>query len=175
MPKKQEEKTQGDYEERLIKVRRTAKVVKGGRVFGFSALVVVGNRNGRVGMGHGKAREVPEAIRKAMDAAKRNLIEVPMNGSTLHHTIQSSHGASKVFMKPASEGTGIIAGGAMRAIFEVAGVGNVLSKCYGSTNPVNVALATIKGLKGSHSPQTVAEKRGLKVDEIIGGAHEGRS
>lgn len=168
MAAKQEAKAEGQYDERLIKVRRTAKVVKGGRIFGFSALTVVGNRNGRVGIGHGKAREVPEAIRKAMESAKRNLIDIPMNGTTLHHTMMARHGASKVFMKPASEGTGIIAGGAMRAIFEVAGINNVLSKCYGSTNPVNVAIATIKGLKDAYSPESVAEKRGKTIEQVTG-------
>jgi small subunit ribosomal protein S5 len=168
MAAKQDNKSDGQYDERLIKVRRTAKVVKGGRIFGFSALTVVGNKAGRVGIGHGKAREVPDAIRKAMESAKRNLVDVPMHEGTLNHTVVSNHGASKVFMKPASEGTGIIAGGAMRAIFEVAGIKNILSKCYGSTNPVNVALATIKGLSGSFSPQSVAEKRGKRVNEIMG-------
>ncbi|MGD9590984.1 MAG: 30S ribosomal protein S5 [Candidatus Berkiella sp.] len=163
-----EQKTEGQYEEKLIEVRRTAKVVKGGRIFGFSALTVVGNGNGRVGIGRGKAREVPEAIRKAMENARRNLVEIPMVGTTLHHTIESSHGASKVFMKPASDGTGIIAGGAMRAIFEVAGIHNILAKCYGSTNPVNVVRATMKGLAQSHSPQSVADKRGKSVEEIMG-------
>lgn len=160
--------TEGQYEERLIEVRRTAKVVKGGRIFGFSALTVVGNRQGRVGVGRGKAREVPEAIRKAMENAKRNLITIPMKGDTLHHTIISEHGASKVLMKPASDGTGLIAGGAMRAIFEVAGLHNILAKCYGSTNPVNVVRATMKGLKNSHSPSTIADKRGKTVEEITG-------
>ncbi|MBS0287380.1 MAG: 30S ribosomal protein S5 [Proteobacteria bacterium] len=162
------QKTEGQYEEKLIEVRRTAKVVKGGRIFGFSALTVVGNGNGRVGIGRGKAREVPEAIRKAMENARRNLVEIPMVGNTLHHTIESSHGASKVFMKPASEGTGIIAGGAMRAIFEVAGIHNILAKCYGSTNPVNVVRATMKGLAKSYSPQSVADKRGKSLEEIVG-------
>lgn len=168
MAGKSEVKTEGQYEEKLINVRRVAKVVKGGRIFGFSALTVVGNGSGRVGIGRGKAREVPEAIRKAMENAKRNLVEIPLNGETLHHTVVANHGASKVFMKPASEGTGIIAGGAMRAIFEVAGVRNVLSKCYGSTNPVNVARAMIKGLSGSQSPQAIADKRGKSVEEVTG-------
>ena len=159
---------QGQYEEKLIEVRRTAKVVKGGRIFGFSALTVVGNRNGRVGIGRGKAREVPEAIRKAMENARRNLVEIPMQGTSIHHTIIANHGASKVFMKPASDGTGVIAGGAMRAIFEVAGIQNILAKCYGSTNPVNVVRATMKGLSKSHSPQTVADKRGKNLEEITG-------
>ncbi len=165
---KQDLKTEGQYEEKLIEVRRTAKVVKGGRIFGFSALTVIGNRKGKVGIGRGKAREVPEAIRKAMENARRNLVEIPLAGNSLHHTIISSHGASKVFMKPASEGTGIIAGGAMRAIFEVAGLQNVLAKCYGSTNPVNVVRATMKGLAKSHSPQTIADKRGKPVEEVVG-------
>jgi small subunit ribosomal protein S5 len=171
MASKQDQKTDGQYEEKLIEVRRTAKVVKGGRIFGFSALTVVGNGSGRVGIGRGKAREVPEAIRKAMENARRNLVEIPMQGTTVHHTIVSSHGASKVFMKPASDGTGIIAGGAMRAIFEVAGIHNILAKCYGSTNPVNVVRATMKGLAGSHSPQAIADKRGKTVEEITGEAN----
>lgn len=171
MASKQDQKTEGQYEEKLIEVRRTAKVVKGGRIFGFSALTVVGNGSGRVGIGRGKAREVPEAIRKAMENARRNLVEIPMSGNTLHHTIISSHGASKVFMKPASEGTGVIAGGAMRAIFEVAGIHNILAKCYGSTNPVNVVRATMKGLAKSHSPQSIADKRGKSIEEIIGDAN----
>lgn len=167
-PKAVEESTEGQYEEKLIEVRRTAKVVKGGRIFRFSALVVVGNGHGRVGMGTGTAREVPEAIRKAMEDAKRNLIDIPMKDDTLHHTIISSHGASKVLMKPASDGTGIIAGGAMRAIFEVAGIHNVLAKCYGSTNPINVVRATINGLQGSHSPSSIAAKRGMPVSDLVG-------
>lgn len=163
---------QGQYEEKLIEVRRTAKVVKGGRKFGFSALVVVGNRQGRVGIGKGKALEVPEAIRKAMENARRNLVDIPLREGTLYHTKISNHGASKVFMKPASDGTGIIAGGAMRAIFEVAGVHNVLAKCYGSTNPVNVVRATMKALTESHSIQSVADKRGKTIEEVLGGVHE---
>ncbi|MGE3319535.1 MAG: 30S ribosomal protein S5 [Candidatus Berkiella sp.] len=171
MASKQDQKTDGQYEEKLIEVRRTAKVVKGGRIFGFSALTVVGNGSGRIGIGRGKAREVPEAIRKAMENARRNLVEIPMQGTTVHHTIVASHGASKVFMKPASEGTGIIAGGAMRAIFEVAGIHNILAKCYGSTNPVNIVRATMKGLAGSHSPQAVADKRGKTIEEVTGEAN----
>lgn len=162
------EMTEGQYDERLIEVRRTAKVVKGGRIFRFSALTVVGNKQGRVGVGQGKAKEVPEAIRKAMENAKRNLVSIPMKGDTLHHVIVSEHGASKVLMKPASEGTGLIAGGAMRAIFEAAGIHNILAKCYGSTNPVNVVRATMKGLKNAQSPASVADKRGKSVEEITG-------
>ncbi|MAZ44320.1 MAG: 30S ribosomal protein S5 [Legionellales bacterium] len=161
--------TEGQYVEKLVKVRRTAKVVKGGRIFGFSALVVIGDGKGKVGVGQGKSREVPDAIRKAMDEARRNLIEVPLReGRTLHHTVIARHGASKIFMQPASEGTGIIAGGAMRAVFEVAGVRDVLAKCYGSTNPVNVVRATLKGLKDIQSPRAVAAKRGMSVSELLG-------
>lgn len=163
--------SQGQYVEKLIEVRRTAKVVKGGRKFGFSALVVVGNEHGRVGIGKGKALEVPEAIRKAMENARRNLVDILLRDGTLYHTVTASHGASKIFMKPASDGTGVIAGGAMRAIFEVAGVRNVLAKCYGSTNPVNVVRATMKGLTQSHSIQSVADKRNKTVEEILGEAH----
>lgn len=166
--KQDQQKSDGQYDERLVHVARTAKVVKGGRIFGFSALTVVGDKRGRVGVGRGKAREVPEAIRKAMENAKRNLVDVPLRGQTIHHTITSTHGASKVLMKPASEGTGIIAGGAMRAILEVAGIHNILAKCYGSTNPVNVARATMKGLAATQSPQMVADKRGKTVEEILG-------
>lgn len=161
-------KTDGRYEERLVSVNRTAKVVKGGRKFGFAALVVVGDGNGRVGIGKGKALEVPEAIRKAMESARRNLILVPLKDTTLHHTIVANHGATKVFMKPASDGTGIIAGGGMRAIFEVAGIKNVLAKCYGSTNSYNVVRATIKGLSSMKSPQDFANKRNKSLEEIMG-------
>lgn len=163
-----EQKTEGEYVENLVAVTRNAKVVKGGRIFSFAALVVVGNKKGKVGIGRGKAREVPDAIRKAMESARRNLVEVPLKGDTIHHTISASHGASKIFMKPAQEGTGIIAGGAMRAIFEVAGVNNILAKCYGSTNPVNVVRATMKGLAGANSPEMIAQKRGKKVADIMG-------
>ena len=158
----------GQYVEKLVKVRRTAKVVKGGRIFGFSALVVIGDGKGKVGIGQGKAREVPEAIRKAMEEARRNVIEVPLReGRTLHHTVIAHHGASKIFMQPASEGTGIIAGGAMRAVFEVAGVKDILAKCYGSTNPVNVVRATLKGLQSIESPRAVAAKRGITVGKLL--------
>ena len=155
--------------EKLISVSRNAKVVKGGRIFSFAALVVVGDGKGRVGIGRGKAREVPVAIQKAMEAARRSLVKIDLNGTTLYHPIVSNHGASKVVMLPASEGTGIIAGSSMRAIFEVIGVQNVLSKCIGSTNPVNVVLATIKGLTNMTSPERVAAKRGKKLEEIIAG------
>ncbi len=147
-------------------MRRSATVVKGGRKFSFSALTVVGDGKGRIGIGHGKAREVPAAIQKAMENARRNLVRVELNGNTLYHPIESRHGASKVIMKPASEGTGIIAGTSMRAVFEVLGVHNVLAKCIGSTNPVNVVRATLKGLLAMCSPEQIAQKRGKKVSEI---------
>lgn len=153
--------------EKLVQVNRVAKVVKGGRIFGFTALTVVGDGNGKVGFGRGKAKEVPIAIQKALESAKRNMITVDLKGTTLQHTIKGRHGASKVYMQPASDGTGIIAGGAMRAVFEVAGVQNVLAKCYGSTNPTNVVRATINGLKNITSPEGMAAKRGKNVDEIL--------
>jgi len=156
-----------ELQEKLVQVNRVAKVVKGGRLFGFTALTVVGDGNGRVGFGRGKAREVPVAIQKAMEAARKNLVTVPLNKSTLQYPVRANHGASRVFMQPASEGTGIIAGGAMRAVLEVAGVHNVLAKCYGSTNPVNVVRATIEGLKSMSAPEDVAAKRGKTVEEIL--------
>lgn len=152
--------------EKLVSVNRNAKVVKGGRIFSFSALVVVGDGKGRVGYGRGKAREVPVAIQKAMEAARRNMVSVDLKGDTLWHPIKASHGASTVYMQPACQGTGLIAGGAMRAVFEVIGLHNVLSKCYGSTAPVNVVRATIKGLRGAYTPELVARKRGKTVEEI---------
>lgn len=157
-----------NFQEKLINVRRVTKVVKGGRIFSFSALTVVGDGAGRIGIGRGKAREVPAAVSKAMENARRNMKKVDLKGSTLHHMVNSAHGASKVIMRPASVGTGIIAGGAMRAVFEVAGVQDVLAKCLGSRNPVNVVRATIKGLQAVHGPDTVARKRGKKVEEILG-------
>lgn len=155
-------------QEKLVSVNRTAKVVKGGRVFGFSVLVVVGDGNGKIGLGRGKAREVPVAIQKAMECARKNMIFIPLSGGTLHHEINWKFGASKVFMKPAADGTGIIAGGAMRAVFEVLGVHNVLAKSIGSTNPVNVVRATIDALKHMATPDYVAAKRGKTVQEIVG-------
>lgn len=155
-------------QERLVSVRRVAKVVKGGRIFGFSALTVVGDGNGRVGFGSGKAREVPAAIQKAMENARKNMVSVNLVNGTLQHAITSEHGAAKVFMQPASDGTGVIAGGAMRAVFDVAGVHNVLAKCIGSSNPVNVVRATVKGLNDMADPEGVAAKRGKTVKEILG-------
>jgi len=157
-----------DLQEKLVAVNRVAKVVKGGRQFGFSALTVVGDGKGRVGFGSGKAREVPVAIQKALEKARKNMITVNLNGDTLQYPLEGKHGAAKVFMKPASDGTGIIAGGAMRAVFEVVGVHNVLAKCIGTNNPVNVVRATIQGLGDMNSPEEVAAKRGKKVDEITG-------
>jgi small subunit ribosomal protein S5 len=154
--------------ERLVTVDRVAKVVKGGRIFSFTALTVVGDGNGRVGFGRGKAREVPAAIQKALEAAKRNMITVELDGVTLFHPIKARHGASKVLMQPASEGTGVIAGGAMRAVLEVAGVKDVLTKCYGSTNTANVVRATFNGLRDMSTPEQMAAKRGKSVDEILG-------
>ena len=133
-------------QEKLVEVNRVAKTVKGGRIFGFTALTVVGDGNGKVGFGRGKAREVPQAIQKAMEAARRNMIQVDLKGTTIQYPTKANHGASKVYMQPASDGTGVIAGGAMRAVLEIAGVQNVLAKCYGSTNPVNVVRATFKAL-----------------------------
>ena len=162
------EQKDGDLQESLVQVNRVSKVFKGGRIFSFTALTVVGDGAGRVGFGRGKAREVPAAIQKAMEAARRNMITVELDGTTLQYAIKARHGASKVYMQPASEGTGVIAGGAMRAVFEMAGVHNVLAKCYGSTNPVNVVRATFNGLKAMNSPEEIAAKRGKTVEEILG-------
>ena len=153
--------------EKLVQVNRVAKTVKGGRIFGFTALTVVGDGNGKVGFGRGKAREVPQAIQKAMEAARRNMISVALDGSTIQYPVKGVHAASKIYMQPASEGTGVIAGGAMRSVLELAGVQDVLAKCYGSTNPVNVVRATFNALKEMKSPEDVAAKRGKTVEEIL--------
>ncbi len=153
-------------QEKLVAVRRTAQVVKGGRIFSFSAIVVVGDGNGRVGIGKGKSREVPLAIQKALESARRSMVKIHLNHGTLFHEIKSKYGASKIIMLPASEGTGIIAGGAMRAVLEVTGVHNVLGKCIGSSNPVNVVRATLKGLRGMTTPEQIAAKRGKSVREL---------
>ena len=160
-------KSSDGLKEKLVNVNRVAKVVKGGRQFGFSALTVVGDGNGKSGLGRGKAREVQAAIQKAMDDARRNMHSVRLNGRTLQYAITSNHGATKVFMSPASEGTGIIAGGAMRAVFEVLGVQDVLAKCIGSSNPINVVRATLKGLTEMSAPDEIATKRGKTVAEIL--------
>jgi len=154
--------------EKLVHVNRVAKVVKGGRIFGFTALTVVGDGNGKVGVGYGKAREVPVAIQKAMDKARQNMVTVPLVDGTLQYAINVRHGAADIFMKPASEGTGIIAGGPMRAVFEVVGIKDVLSKCNGTRNPINVVKATIRGLSEMKSPEMFAAKRGKTVEEIRG-------
>lgn len=159
-------KTDG-LQEKLVAVNRHAKVVKGGRIFSFSAIVVVGDGQGRIGIGRGSAREVPIAIQKAMEKARRNMLRIELNGTTLYHEVRVRLGATKILMKPASEGTGIIAGGAMRAVFEVMGVKNVLAKTIGSSNPVNVVKATVKGLSQMVSPEHMAEKRGKTVSEIL--------
>jgi len=156
------------YIEKLVNVNRVAKVVKGGRIFGFTALTVVGDGKGRIGFGRGKAREVPAAIQKAMEQARRNMVNVAIKDEhTLQHPIKAEHGASMVYMQPASEGTGIIAGGAMRAVFDVVGIQNVLAKSIGSTNPINIVRATIKGLASMATPESIAAKRGLPVSEIL--------
>lgn len=154
--------------EKMVHVNRVAKVVKGGRIFGFTALTVVGDGNGRIGFGYGKAREVPVAIQKAMEKARKNMVDVALVDGTLQYPINARHGAAKVYMQPASEGTGIIAGGPMRAVFEVVGVKNVLSKCNGTRNPINVVRATIRGLSEMKSPEMIAAKRGKTVEQIRG-------
>ena len=155
-------------QEKLVTINRVAKVVKGGRQFSFTALTVVGDGNGNVGFGLGKAKEVPVAITKAMEKARKNLRKVNItDNGTLQYPVTSTHGAAKVYMQPASEGTGVIAGGAMRAVLEVAGVHNVLAKCIGSTNPINVVRATLNGLTDMRSPEQIAAKRGKSVKEIV--------
>ena len=154
--------------EKLVAVNRVAKVVKGGRQFGFTALTVVGDGNGKVGFGYGKAKEVPIAIQKAMEKARKSMQKVSITDGTLQYPITARHGAAKVFMRPASEGTGVIAGGPMRAVFEAVGVHNVLAKTIGTTNPINVVRATMNGLTGMVSPEDVAAKRGKSVEEILG-------
>ena len=153
--------------EKLVAVNRVAKVVKGGRQFGFAALTVVGDGNGKVGFGRGKAREVPVAIQKAMEDARRNMVTVPLHEGTIHYQITAQHGAAKIYMQPASDGTGIIAGGAMRAVFEVVGIRNILAKSFGSTNPINVVRATFKGLQSMSDPERIAAKRGKKLRDIL--------
>ena len=157
-----------EFSDKLVHINRVAKVVKGGKRFGFAALVVVGDLKGRVGFGHGKAREVPEAIRKATESAKRELIRVPLrDGRTLHHDTRGRHGAGKVLLRSAPPGTGIIAGGAMRAVFEMLGVQDVVAKSLGSTNPYNVIRATFDALKVQENPRNIATRRGMKVSEIV--------
>ncbi|CAL4323483.1 30S ribosomal protein S5 [Buchnera aphidicola] len=157
-----------ELKEKLITVNRVSKTVKGGRIFSFTALTVVGNQNGKLGFGYGKAREVPFAIQKAMDQARRNMIIIEIVRGTLQHAVVGIHTSSRVFMKPAAKGTGIIAGGAMRAVLEVLGIHDVLAKTYGSTNPINVVRATINGLKKMKSPEIIAAKRNKLISEILG-------
>jgi small subunit ribosomal protein S5 len=157
-----------EFVDKLVHINRVAKVVKGGRRFGFAALVVVGDQKGRVGFGHGKAREVPEAIRKATESAKRNLVKVPLReGRTLHHDVRGQHGAGKVILRAAPPGTGIIAGGPMRAVFETLGIQDVVAKSLGSSNPYNMVRATFDALRHEDSPRGVAARRGKKVSEIV--------
>lgn len=153
--------------EKLVAVNRVAKVVKGGRIFGFTALSVVGDGNGKVGFGYGKAREVPVAIQKSMEKARKNMINVDLHDGTLWHAIKARHAGSRIYMQPASEGTGVIAGGAMRAVCEVVGIQNVLAKSVGSNNPINLVRATVKGLQAMQSPKSMAAKRGKSVEEIM--------
>jgi small subunit ribosomal protein S5 len=161
-----EEKSDG-LREKMISINRVTKVVKGGRILAFAALTVVGDGDGRVGMGKGKAKEVPVAVQKAMEEARRRMIKVNLKSGTLHHAVIGRHGATKVFMQPASDGTGIIAGGPMRAVLEVVGVTNVLSKCHGSTNPYNIVRATLNALESLYTPAEIAAKRGLTVEQVL--------
>jgi small subunit ribosomal protein S5 len=153
--------------EKLVAVNRVSKTVKGGRQFTFTALTVVGDGNGKVGFGYGKAREVPVAIQKSMEYARKNMVSVDLNNGTLFHQVKAGHGAARVFMQPASEGTGVIAGGAMRAVLEAVGVKDVLAKAVGSRNPINLVRATVKGLESMQSPARIAAKRGKKVEEVL--------
>jgi small subunit ribosomal protein S5 len=171
---REREERESEFVDKLVHINRVAKVVKGGRRFGFAALVVVGDQKGRVGFGHGKAREVPEAIRKATDAAKRNIRRVPLReGRTLHHDVNGRHGAGRVHLRAAPPGTGIIAGGPMRAVFETLGVADVVAKSIGSSNPYNVVRATFDALKHQDSPRTVAARRNIKVSELQSRRREG--
>ncbi len=166
MAKVETEERSDGLREKMVAVNRVTKVVKGGRIMGFAALTVVGDGDGGIGMGKGKAREVPVAVQKAMEQARRNMVKINLKSGTLHHSVMGNHGAARVFMQPASEGTGIIAGGPMRAVFEVMGVTNILAKCHGSTNPYNVVRATLDGLQAMNTPSEIAAKRGLHVDDL---------
>ena len=166
-PRRDRDREDSEFVDKLVHINRVAKVVKGGRRFGFAALVVIGDQKGRCGFGHGKAREVPEAIRKATDAAKRNVSRVPLReGRTLHHDVFGRHGAGKVFLRAAPPGTGIIAGGPMRAVFETLGMADVVAKSIGSSNPYNVVRATFDALKHQDSPRSVAARRNIKVSAL---------
>ena len=165
-PQQQDDRGDG-LREKMISINRVTKVVKGGRILGFAALTVVGDGDGRIGMGKGKAKEVPVSVTKAMESARRNMIKVSLKNGTIHHKVVGEHGASRVLMAPAKPGDGIIAGGPMRAVFEVMGVTNILAKCFGSTNPYNVVRATLQGLQAMNTPAEIAAKRGKKVEEIL--------
>ena len=168
------DKVDSEFSDKLVGINRVAKVVKGGKRFGFAALVVVGDLKGRVGFGHGKAREVPEAIRKATEEAKRSLVKVPLrDGRTLHHDSVGRHGAGRVVVRSAPAGTGIIAGGAMRAVFEMVGIHDIVAKSLGSTNPYNVVRATFDALKGQENPRGVAARRSKKVSDIVARRRDG--
>jgi small subunit ribosomal protein S5 len=164
-PQQQDDRGDG-LKEKMISINRVTKVVKGGRILGFAALTVVGDGDGRVGMGKGKSKEVPVAVQKAMEEARRKMVKVRLKSGTLHHAVEGRHGATRVFMQPAADGTGVIAGGPMRAVCEVVGVTNVLAKCHGSTNPYNVVRATINALESLNTPAEIAAKRGLTVEQI---------
>src|SRR6202163_3843437 len=165
--RQQQQDDRGDgLKEKMIGINRGTMVVKGGRILGFAALTVVSDGDGRIGIGKGKAKEVPVAVQKAMEEARRRMIKVRLKNGSLHHAVQGRHGATKVFMQPASEGTGIIAGGPMRAVFDVVGVTNILAKCHGSTNPYNIVRATLNALEHCNSPAEIAAKRGLTVEQL---------
>lgn len=169
MQARMQQEDRGDgLREKMVAINRVTKVVKGGRVLGFAALTVVGDGDGSIGMGKGKAREVPVAVQKAMEEARRKMVKVQLKNGTLQHAVMGRHGASKVYMQPASEGTGIIAGGPVRAVLEVMGVSNILAKCIGSTNPYNIVRATINGLTEMNTPAEIAAKRGKMVEELLG-------
>jgi len=173
MAKFEKQESADGLREKMVAVNRVTKVVKGGRILGFAALTVVGDGDGGIGMGKGKSREVPVAVQKAMEEARRKMVKVNLKNGTLHHAVIGQHGAAKVYMQPASDGTGIIAGGPMRAIFEVMGVHNVLAKCIGSTNPYNMVRATINGLLAMNTPAEIAAKRGKSVEELGERANHG--
>ena len=163
----QQQDDRGDgLREKMISINRVTKVVKGGRILGFAALTVVGDGDGRVGIGKGQAKDVPVAVQKAMEEARRRMIKVNLKNGTVHHPVEGRHGATKVFMQPASDGTGVIAGGPMRAVFEVVGVTNVLAKSHGSTNPYNLVRATLDALSNLNSPAEIAAKRGMTVEQL---------
>jgi len=165
-PQQQDDRGDG-LREKMISINRVTKVVKGGRILGFAALTVVGDGDGRIGMGKGKAREVPVAVQKAMEQARRNMIKVALKNGTIHHNLRGEHGAAKVLMAPAKAGDGIIAGGPMRAVFEVMGITDIVAKSLGSTNPYNMVRATLDALKHSSTPAEIAAKRGKSVEEIF--------